>query len=104
MSENKFEGWGAFDKDSINGKLKWFEYEPKQFADDDLECESSLLLAARRAVPTQYHTCAEVAGRPLILSEGLVLRHMRVGPPHHVVRMGRHDQDVSPGRRARDCR
>lgn len=39
-TENKFEGWGAFDKDSIKGNLKWFEYEPKQFADDDIESGS----------------------------------------------------------------
>jgi len=40
MSDNKeikYEGWGAFDKTSIQGNFKWFEYEPKTFCDDDIE-------------------------------------------------------------------
>lgn len=40
-TERKFEGWGAFDKNSIKGELKWFEYEPKKFVDDDIESESA---------------------------------------------------------------
>lgn len=42
MSEHKevkYEGWGAFDKTSIQGNFKWFEYEPKTFCEDDIECE-----------------------------------------------------------------
>jgi hypothetical protein len=45
MSESKdikFEGWGAFDKTSIQGNFKWFEYEPKTFCEDDIECTYSL--------------------------------------------------------------
>ena len=38
-AERKFEGWGAFDKNSVKGELKWFEYEPKKFVDDDIESE-----------------------------------------------------------------
>jgi hypothetical protein len=38
-AEPKYEGWGAFDKNSIKGELKWFEYEPKKFVDDDVERE-----------------------------------------------------------------
>jgi hypothetical protein len=44
MSESKdikFEGWGAFDKTSIQGNFKWFEYEPKTFCEDDIECMSA---------------------------------------------------------------
>ena len=40
-TERKYEGWGEFDKNSIKGELKWFEYEPKQFVDDDVESKSS---------------------------------------------------------------
>ena len=43
ITDRKFEGWGAFDKDSIKGQLKWFEYEPKQFQEDDIESESTHL-------------------------------------------------------------
>jgi hypothetical protein len=45
MSESKdikYEGWGAFDKTSIEGNFKWFEYEPKTFCEDDIECTYSL--------------------------------------------------------------
>jgi hypothetical protein len=40
-SDYKFAGWGAFGPDSIQGKFKWFEYEPKQFADDDVDSEQA---------------------------------------------------------------
>lgn len=38
--ERKFEGWAALDENAVKGQLKWIEYEPKQFAEDDLERES----------------------------------------------------------------
>lgn len=38
QQEPKYEGWGAFGPDSIKGNFKWFEYEPKTFCDDDIEC------------------------------------------------------------------
>lgn len=40
----KYEGWGAFDKTSTQGNFKWFEYEPKKWAEDDVESESHLIL------------------------------------------------------------
>jgi len=36
---NKFEGWAGMDKDSVKGNLKFIEYEPKTFCDDDIELE-----------------------------------------------------------------
>ncbi|BGP20799.1 hypothetical protein JCM10213_008937 [Rhodosporidiobolus nylandii] len=33
----KFEGWRAEGKDSIQGKMVWGEYEPKGFAEDDVD-------------------------------------------------------------------
>ncbi|GAA5970233.1 hypothetical protein JCM11641_001629 [Rhodosporidiobolus odoratus] len=33
----KFEGWKALGKDSIQGKMEWGSYEPKAFADDDVD-------------------------------------------------------------------
>lgn len=32
-----FKGWGAFDKNAINGELKWFEYEPKHWEETDVD-------------------------------------------------------------------
>ncbi|KAK4686082.1 hypothetical protein P7C73_g4051, partial [Tremellales sp. Uapishka_1] len=37
MTDYKFEGWGGFDKESHKGNLKWFEYKPKHFDDDDID-------------------------------------------------------------------
>lgn len=34
-----FEGWGAFAPDSVKGNFKWFEYEPKMWCEDDIECD-----------------------------------------------------------------
>ncbi|KAL7420711.1 hypothetical protein Q5752_004662 [Cryptotrichosporon argae] len=36
-TDNKFEGWAAVGKDSIEGNLKWQEYEPKTWMEDDVE-------------------------------------------------------------------
>jgi alcohol dehydrogenase (NADP+) len=37
QTDRKFEGWAAMDENSIKGEMKWTEYEPKPFADDDVE-------------------------------------------------------------------
>lgn len=39
--QRKFEGWQAMDENSVKGQMKWAEYEPKEFADDDVESESA---------------------------------------------------------------
>ncbi|WVQ69184.1 uncharacterized protein L199_007400 [Kwoniella botswanensis] len=36
-TEYKFEGWAGFGPDSVEGNLKFIEYEPKQFAEDDID-------------------------------------------------------------------
>jgi alcohol dehydrogenase (NADP+) len=38
--ERKFEGWAALNENAVKGQLKWIEYEPKQFAEDDVERKS----------------------------------------------------------------
>ncbi len=35
----QFAGWGAFGKDSIEGKLKHFEYTPKKWDEEDVDSE-----------------------------------------------------------------
>lgn len=42
QTDRKFEGWAAMDENSIKGEMKWTEYEPKPFANDDVESESFL--------------------------------------------------------------
>lgn len=46
MTENKmvtpkFEGWFGFDKETGVGGMKWQEFEPKKFEDDDVEIKIS---------------------------------------------------------------
>ncbi|WVR04587.1 hypothetical protein IAU60_001595 [Kwoniella sp. DSM 27419] len=36
-TEYKFAGWAGDAPDCIEGKFKWIEYEPKQFAEDDID-------------------------------------------------------------------
>lgn len=37
MSDYKFEGWVAFDKDTGIGGMKWQEFEPKEFEESDVD-------------------------------------------------------------------
>jgi len=37
MSDYKFEGWAALDKNSVKGQLKWQEYEPKKWDEEDVD-------------------------------------------------------------------
>lgn len=34
---DKFQGWLAYDKDAVEGKLAWGEYEPKPFEETDVD-------------------------------------------------------------------
>lgn len=35
----KFEGWMGHDKDSVNGKLVWEEFEPKPWEETDVDIQ-----------------------------------------------------------------
>ena len=37
MSSEKFVGWLGLDKDSVNGKMVWQEYDPKPFEETDVD-------------------------------------------------------------------
>lgn len=37
LNDYKFEGWMAFDQDSIQGKMVWQPYEPKPFEKTDVD-------------------------------------------------------------------
>jgi hypothetical protein len=37
--QRKFEGWAAMDSNAIKGEMKWTQYQPKEFCDDDVERE-----------------------------------------------------------------
>jgi alcohol dehydrogenase (NADP+) len=40
MGQDKFQGWMGLDKNSI-GNMKWQEFEPKKWAEDDVEIKIS---------------------------------------------------------------
>lgn len=35
----KFEGWLGLDSDSINGKMVWGDFEPKEFEETDIDIQ-----------------------------------------------------------------
>jgi D-arabinose 1-dehydrogenase-like Zn-dependent alcohol dehydrogenase len=35
----KFEGWLGHDVDSVNGKMTWGEFEPKQWEENDVDIQ-----------------------------------------------------------------
>lgn len=37
MTDTKFEGWFAFDKETGVGGMKWQEFEPKKFEETDVD-------------------------------------------------------------------
>lgn len=36
-TDYKFEGWCGESPDAVKGQMKWKEYEPKPFTDDDVD-------------------------------------------------------------------
>ena len=56
MSDSKFEGWLAVDKESGVGGMKWQQYEPKQFEETDVDikishCGNSIIFIAQSSSP-----------------------------------------------------
>jgi len=107
QQDYKFEGWAALGKDSVEGKMAWQDYEPKAFADDDIDmkimyCVRSLSLSrggGRRREPALE---LPTDSRPLPSSSRLVTGRLRVRPAHDLGRLGRRPL---PGRdRPRDPR
>jgi alcohol dehydrogenase (NADP+) len=41
MAATKFQGWLGKDKSSIEGKMEWADFEPKQWTEDDVDIEIS---------------------------------------------------------------
>ncbi|GJN94742.1 hypothetical protein Rhopal_007834-T1 [Rhodotorula paludigena] len=89
MSNNnyKFEGWQALGTDSIEGKLEWREYEPKAFAEDDVDikithcgvCASDLhtISGGWGAVDYPQVVGHEILGE--VVRVGSAVKHVKVG-------------------------
>lgn len=41
MASAEFEGWLGLDKSSAKGNMKWGKFEPKKWAEDDVDIEIS---------------------------------------------------------------
>jgi hypothetical protein len=41
MADAKFQGWLGKDKDSVQGKMQWGDFEPKKWSEDDVDIEIS---------------------------------------------------------------
>ncbi|BGP20831.1 hypothetical protein JCM10213_008134 [Rhodosporidiobolus nylandii] len=83
----KFQGWKAEGKDSIEGKMVWGEYEPKAFAEDDVDikvmyagiCASDLhtMSGGWRDVPYPQVVGHEIVG--VAVRVGSKVQHIKVG-------------------------
>ncbi|BGP35910.1 hypothetical protein JCM10296v2_007762 [Rhodotorula toruloides] len=83
----KFHGWCALGTDSIQGKFVWQEYEPKAFADDDVDikimycgiCASDLHTASGGWGSVDY---PQVVGHEILgeaVRVGSKVKHVKVG-------------------------
>lgn len=103
----RFAGWGAFDKNSINGELKWFEYEPKHWEETDVDIKIQYagivsiapLLAAHSRILTFFllqcasdlHTMSAGWGEadwPQVVGHEIVGEVLRVGSKVDHVKVG----------------
>ncbi|GAA5872442.1 hypothetical protein JCM3774_004522 [Rhodotorula dairenensis] len=86
-TENKFMGWCALGEDSIEGKFEWKSYEPKPFAEDDVEiriqycgiCASDLHTASGGWGKVDY---PQVVGHEIVgeaVRVGKDVKHVKVG-------------------------
>ena len=63
-SETQFQGWLGKDKDAVNGKMEWGQFEPKKWTEDDVDieishcgiCGSDLHMLSSGWGPTPYRT------------------------------------------------
>jgi len=61
-TDTKFEGWLGKDKESVNGKMEWGQFEPKKWTEDDVDiqishcgiCGSDLHMLSSGWGPTPY--------------------------------------------------
>lgn len=72
-TDYKFEGWLAYEKDAVDGKMKWADYEPKTWSENDVDieieccgvCGSDIHTLRSGWGPTLYPMCVghEIVGK-----------------------------------------
>ncbi|KAJ9100502.1 hypothetical protein QFC21_003541 [Naganishia friedmannii] len=86
-TDYKFEGWGAFDKNSIKGELKWFEYEPKHWQETDVDIKIKYCGICASDLHTMSAGWGE-ADWPQVVGHELVGEAVRVGSEVKHVKVG----------------
>ncbi|PYI19669.1 putative alcohol dehydrogenase [Aspergillus violaceofuscus CBS 115571] len=87
MTDYKFEGWMGLDKDSVDGKMVWQEFEPKPWEETDVDikvshcgiCGSDLHTLHSGWKPTLYPCCVghEIVG--VAVRVGSQVRDIKLG-------------------------
>ena len=99
-SDYKFEGWVGHDKSSVNGELKWEEFNPKPFKDNDVDikieccgvCGSDLHTLRSGWAPTPY---------PVVVGHEIVGKAVRVGDAVKDIKVG---DRVGVGAQSSSCK
>ena len=99
MTDYKFEGWCGHGPESAKGQMKWEEYTPKTFTDDDVDikishcgiCGSDLHTLRSGWYPTPY---------PCVVGHEIIGKAVRVGKNVKHVKEG---DRVGVGAQAASC-
>lgn len=78
MGDYAFKGWLGYDKDSAAGNMKWEAFEPKPFAEDDIDIKVSHC----GICGSDLHTLRSGWGKvlyPVCVGHEIVGRAVRVG-------------------------
>ncbi|KAK6006547.1 hypothetical protein QM012_006957 [Aureobasidium pullulans] len=86
-TDYKFEGWLGHDPESVKGNMKWGEFEPKKWSEDDVDikvshcgiCGSDLHMLKSGWGETPYPCCVghEIVGKAVKV--GSNVKHVKVG-------------------------
>lgn len=109
MSEYKFTGWLGHNPDSANGQMKWQEFDPKPFTENDVDikishcgiCGSDIHTLRSGWFPSMYPVCTghEIVGTAVRVGKNVTeKRGIKVGD-----RVGVGAQNDSCGNAKGDC-
>ncbi|EGP92461.1 unnamed protein product [Zymoseptoria tritici ST99CH_1A5] len=99
MSSYKFEGWLGEDKDSVKGNMRWGEFEPKKWTEDDVDIEISHC----GVCGSDLHQLSSGWGEtpyPCVVGHEIVGKAVKVGSNVKHIKQG---DRVGVGAQARSC-
>ncbi|KAF2088358.1 zinc-binding dehydrogenase [Saccharata proteae CBS 121410] len=100
MSDYKFEGWMGHDPKAVEGNMKWGEYEPKPFNEDD---DVDIQISHSGICGSDIHTLRSGWGEtpyPCVVGHEIVGKAVRVGKNVKHVKVG---DRVGVGAQASSC-